>query len=400
MTWFLALAASDGFTTFRYTGRKKTVGKKFDFNARHVLEFLPGDDYAIKRTTRGPTAGSYQVKFAKAPHVTYRSVPATHIDKIVKESDEMEDLSIQRAAGRAPVTKIGDKPGGDKQKDLLYKPSGTIRETSTYDRDHYQWREVFSSTPLNVKTLKQGRMRAQLRNKELFGLRYVTKAKGGYVVLPDDQRINISHENFMELVDASRIVVPGRQRKGIVVLADVKAASGKKDRIIDRDAEGNVVRKIRNPKPADFEASNNRLSHDAKKSAKEDVEDWDEDFDDEQLATKISQRISQAKQPPAHKPKRLKVGSTIRAGRSLNSTFIIVEIEDLGKMEEFTLYNVATNKISRAKMAKDKDLSREADLAILEDATPSSLAAAQRALNKELAEEANKAKPRPKGRGR
>ena len=96
MKWFLALAASDGFTTFRYTGQKKTVGKKFDFNARHVLEFLPGDDYAIKRTTRGPTAGSYQVKFAKAPHVTYRSVPANHIDKIIKESDEVEDLTETR----------------------------------------------------------------------------------------------------------------------------------------------------------------------------------------------------------------------------------------------------------------------------------------------------------------
>ena len=388
MYQFLAKAAAAGESTYKFEGREKIeVGGHREYSKRQALIFNPGEIYSVKVTSRGPTAGRYVIKLASMPHVTFRSVPPEAVKEVIDASTPVDAKVERAAAGRAAYTSTRSSKA-DKQKDDLYKPAGTINERTTYDRNNYQWRLVVASK-INVKTLKYGRMRATINKNDVVGLRYSTKAKGGYVILPDDQRINISHENYLEIVEGSRILAPARQQKGLVVIAEIK--TGPKDRILYRDEDGKVIRGNTKTKPNNPVNTVKGLLRDAKKAADVDMGEWDDE--DADISKTVAERMQRAKQPAQHKPTQLKVGSTIRAGRSVDSTFIVANIEDLGKVNEYALYNVTSKKVAMLKLDKNKDMSKEADYALLEDADKRDVAAAIRAFNKYVQQREKEKKP-------
>lgn len=393
MSRFIARASAAGESVYQFKGRRKVeVGGHMEYSKRHTLVFNPGDVYSVKITTRGPTAGRYQIVFERAPHVKFRSVPPEAVAAIIKDS-KPADVKIERTKGTRAAYTTTRSSRANKQKDDLYKPPGTINERSTYDKNNYQWRLIVG-TKINVKTLKQGRVRAVLKDKDIVGVRYVTKSKGGFVLLPDDQRINISHENYLDIIEGSRILAPARQQKGLVVIADIK--TGPKDRIITRDETGQVVRnstKTKSKNPIDMGRG---LLRDAKKVGGDELGDWDDSDGD--IPKTVADKMRKSKQPAQHRPTQLKVGSTVRAGRSTESIFIVANIEDLGKVNEYALFNVATRKVAIIKLDKNKDMTKEPDFAIMEDATKPQTAAAIRAYNK--FEQQQKAKAKPIGRRR
>lgn len=389
MQYYLAIssAALKDFTWYTQGAKKKSIGGRNEYNARHPLVIEAGDVFGVKKTLRGPSAGDYQLVLGKAPHVIFRAVPAKKVDAVIKEAKPYKGSNPEKAAGvRAKKVTLVEKEGPNKQRDTFYKPRGTIVEKTTFDRDNYQWRLLVTPKKINVKTLKQGRVRGSVKDKDVIGLRYLTPAKGGYVIMPNDMRTNISHELYEELVGASRILPPARQQKGIIIAEDVKKTVGKQDRTIKRDEEGNVVRKVKKVKASDVEDAKARLLRGAKRSAYKGNND--EDFDDvPEERDDIAETNVQA-----HTPTALHVGSTIRSGRNTSNIFIVADVSPKGTYSEYALYNPETTKVAVIKLENATDFTRTPDIAILEKATPSETAAAIRAFNKYVKEQASRGK--------
>lgn len=244
---FISLSADlTGFEWYVYEKDKTTIGKKLEFNPRQTLRLAKGDVYGVKRTTRGPTAGSFQVVLAAATHVTFRAVPFRSVTRILEDSKKTKDpgtITAKTAGVRAVrFSTAEEKAAPNKQRDSHYKPTGIV-EKSTYDKDHYQWRTVTATGKVNIVTLKQGRNRGSVDKGDTFGLRYITPAKGGYILLDSGLRVNITHELYEKLVLSSRILPPAKQQKGLVFADEVKAALPKQTRNLKRDEFGEVIRR-------------------------------------------------------------------------------------------------------------------------------------------------------------
>lgn len=377
---FISISSADlkDFSWYTNGAKQKKIGGRNEYNARHPLIIEAGDVFGVKKTMRGPSAGDFQLVLAKAPHVVFRAVPSAKVLKVVEAAKPYKGQNPEKATTRAKRVTIAERDGPNKQTDAFYKPRGTITERSTYDKDNYQWRLVMSARKINVKTLKQGRIRGSIEAKDIIGLRYLTPTKGGYIITPNGVRTNISHELYEEIVGASRILPPARQQKGLIVIDDVKKAIGKQDRIITRDDEGNVVRK--KAKPSAVEDAKARLLRDAKRQAYK-LDDLDEFDDEPEDRDDVPETVVQA-----HTPTALHVGSTIRSGRTSTNLFIVANIKPKGSYSEYALYNPETTKIAITKLENAADLSRNKDLSIMEDASPSERAAAIRAYNKHAKE--------------
>lgn len=381
MLMFLAEAAKlEEMSWFIYNGKKAvTLGNPQQFNQRHTLTIKPNALIGLKQAVRGPGAGNYQVVLAEAPHVLFRNVPYDRIQKLSQKMEKHKGpkpvKAVPEGRKRAVRVTIKEKSTSDKLKDDLFKPTGTINERTVYDKENYQWRKVVSKTPIRIVTLKQGRSRSSISEGDIVGVRYMTKARGGFVILPNGLRVNISHDSYMEIVNNARILPARQQQKGIVLISEVKSVTGKLDRI--RKPKEETEDELRTPLRLSRDKANAKLLRDAKKHAYHHVDD---DFeDDEPSERQPDAEVTKKHAPVAHTPQSLEVGSVIRSGRVTKNLFIVANIEDKGAYNELSLYNPETQKVQQVRMNKDVDLTRIRDLMIMEKATPSERAAAIRA---------------------
>lgn len=381
----------DTLTWYTFTGlRAVTLGSANQFNQRHTLQIKPQNIVGFKKVTRGPGAGNYQVVLGHAPHVLFRNVPYANIEKL---SDRLEKYKgknpthpeLDSSRKRASRVVIEERSKSDKQKDPFYKPNGTINERTSYDRENYQWRKVVSDKAIKVVTLKQGRSRTTISEGDVIGLRYMTKARGGFILLPTGARINISHDSFEDIVNNTRILPSARQQRGIVLVADVKAVIGKQDRVRIAKDDGILAIKQKKATPSPLELAKQRLLRDAKKKAykPEEVEDdFEDDFDEDDDGMDDVPDDKPTTEHQAHTPTTLKVGSVIRSGRRTDNTFIVANVKEVGSYSEYALYNPETTHVQLVRFNNNVDLSRVRDLVILEDAPAGERAAAMRAFHK------------------
>lgn len=371
---------------FVYDGKVPVrLGRDKEFNQKHPAIVMPGELVGLKKAARGPGAGNYQLVLGRALHVLFRNVPLKQIEKLGKlkphRGKTPEHSQVLEGRKRTTRVTIREKATSDKLKDDLYKPNEAVRETSRYDREHYQWRKV-TKPGVSIKSLKQGRSKYKTQEDDVIGLRYLTKARGGFVILPDDQRVNISHDTYMELVGSARILPTSRQRKGIVILADVKANLPKQTRVRKsrEPVEPSIIRpasgvKTRNPKtkygikPDDL--------HD---------EGVIGDFEDDELDD-APEAPETPKVPEAHTPsKQLKVGSVIQSARRDENQFVVVESKDYDSYTEFSLFRLRDGVCMKLRLPNNTDLTRSSSIIILEPASPAIMSEAKKEMAKAVKE--------------
>lgn len=375
---------------FKFNGPKAIkLGTDKQFNQKHPLLVRPEELVGLKKATRGPGAGNYQVVLGHAVHVVFRNVPQKMIDKIVDHLKPYkgklpEHGSLEEGKKRTSKVRIRDKIESNKLTDDLYKPTGPIREHSTYNRENYQWRKiVHAGTP--IKSMKQGRTKYTLQEGDVIGVRYLTKARGGFVILPNMQRVNISHDAYMQIVGTARIQPSSKQQKGVVVVSDVKATLPKQTR----------VRKPKEPEP-DVRTSRpehgidhgRRVGRDIKRNGQiykhEDLPDVDFE-DDEELEDDEQEQVSTV--PDSHKPVAvLKLGVEIQSAKRSGNRFIVVDAKDQSGFTEFSLYSPEKKDVRKLRIASDVDMSHYKSVQVVGEANKSELAAGRRAFNKAVKE--------------
>lgn len=200
------------------------AGEDFQLNLGEPDHRVDPDDLiGLKKTTRGPTAGLYQVVLAKYPQIVFRSVPQAKINKFFKHLKKYEGVperpDNKTATGRQSLVRKDVLAKSDKQSSQFYVSPNAPREVGSYDKNDYQWREMVRSVLITTK--QHGSTRSTLKEHELFGLRYLRKSHGGYIIMPSGERIMISHEKYEELTLNSDILPRARQEKGIVDLNDI-----------------------------------------------------------------------------------------------------------------------------------------------------------------------------------
>lgn len=212
----------DGFDWYVFNGEKKITLK--GYNQKHDFVVEKGDIFGLRSTRQ---LGKYQAVHSRMTHVLFRNVEESKIDTIIDKSKAYRGKPIQHpelADGRKRAMKTAIKPIeitlANRLSDQYFSPKNVI-ERSSYDRQDYQWRSV--GKQIRVKTLKMGKARKPLEVNDLIGLRYVTAAKGGYIIMPNHERVNISTETYKDIIENSRIVPRGEQRQGVVNISDIKA---------------------------------------------------------------------------------------------------------------------------------------------------------------------------------
>lgn len=394
MTWYAEAAVKDleSMTWYTFNGPKPVkLGIDKQFNQKHPLVVRPGELVALKTATRGPGVGNYRVVLGHAIHVLFRNVPQKMIDKIANDlkkykgkiptHDVVPEGEVKR---RATKIRIRDRVESDKQTDDLFKPTGTVRETSTYNRENYQWRKVIHGG-VPVKSLKQGRSKYSTQPDEVIGLRYMTKARGGFVILPNDQRVNIDHDTYMKLVESTRILPTSKQQKGLVIVADIKATMPKQTRVRKPKEPEPDVRDTIKPETAAQRLAR-RLGHDVKKtgslSPHADAPDaeWDDDEDDAEVAEipdDAGSTVPESKQPASV----LKVGLLIQSAKRPENKFVVVDSTVNNDYTEFALYGLVKKDVRKMRIVNDQDMTKYRSVAVVGEASKSEMAAGKRALN-------------------
>lgn len=369
---------------FTYTGEKAIkLGTDKQFNQKHPLMVRPGELVGLKKAARGPGAGNYQVVLGHAVHVLFRNVTQKMIDKIEDKlkpykGKPPEHGQLQEGKKRTTKVRIREKETSDKLVADLFKPDGPVRENTTYNRENYQWRRVVHSG-VAVKSLKQGRSKYSTQEGDVVGMRYMTKARGGFIILPNMQRVNIDHDTYMKLIESTRIQPSSKQQKGIVILADVKATLPKETRNRKKKEPEPDVR-IQRGEPE--KTVGRRLQRDIKGFTHDhdipDVDIEDDELEDDELEDNAPSQV-----PEAHKPaKVIKVGSLLQSAKRPDNKFAVVNAEVHETYTEFSLYNLRTKDVRKLRMSNDTDMSNTKSVLVLGDVPKSELAAGKRAFNK------------------
>lgn len=394
MTWYAEAAVKDleSMTWYTFNGTKPVkLGVDKQFHQKHPLVVRPGELVALKKPTRGPGVGNYRVVMGHAIHVLFRNVPQKMIDKIIKDLKPYRGkiptkdvIPEGEPKKRAAKVRIRDRVESDKQTDPLFKPTGTVRETSTYNRENYQWRKVVHGA-VPVKSLKQGRSKYTTAPDDIIGMRYMTKARGGFVILPNMQRVNIDHDTYMKLVESTRILPTSKQQKGLVIVADVKATMPKQTRVRKvKEPEPDVRDKVKPETAAERLAR--RLGHDVKKtgarSPHADAPDvaWDDDEDDDVAEIPDEEETPatpENKQPAAV----LKVGLLIQSAKRPENKYAIVDSTINSDYTEFALYGLVNKDVRKMRIVNDQDMSKYKSVVVIGEASKSEMAAGKRALN-------------------
>jgi hypothetical protein len=226
----IALAAVQAdFKQFEWMSNK---GPMFELklDADLPLKVETDDLIGLRKATRGPTAGAYQVVLAKYPQKIFRSIKQEKIDEFIKHLKPFQGIPEKPA-------KTGQRQGqlrkqhletGDKQTAQYFVARGNINEASSYDRANYQWRKMVRV--VNVTTKLHGTTRASLREDDTIGIRYLRKSHGGYVLMPDGERVNIDHDTYEKITLNSDILPSAQQQRGLVDLKDLLATLPKRAR--------------------------------------------------------------------------------------------------------------------------------------------------------------------------
>ena len=202
------------------TFTRQTKLKLTGYHQKHELRLERGDIFGVRRTR----SNTYQLVKADAMHVLYRGLSEKAHNSIMKHSipyegppptpEEIEEGFVRRRK----VNVVNRKRVANKRTDDYYKtPKERVIETFQIDFDDYQWRKV-KSGPIKVTTKKQGKVRTVLHAGDFVGMRYLTPARGGYIIVDGSTRILISHELYTEIVHESRPLPSGQQRSGTIDL--------------------------------------------------------------------------------------------------------------------------------------------------------------------------------------
>lgn len=210
----------DGFDWYTYAGPKRVTLK--GYNQRHDFTLEKGDIYGVRSTRQ---MGKYQLVKHDMTHVLFRNVEDTKVDKIMDISKVYRGPRVKHPEieGRQRAPKVAIKPIevklANRLLDQFYTPKSVV-ERNSYDRQDYQWRTA--TKQIRVKTLKMGKARKPIEVGDVIGVRYVTAAKGGYIIMPNQERVNIPTEIYKELVENSRILPRGEQKSGVINMLDIK----------------------------------------------------------------------------------------------------------------------------------------------------------------------------------
>lgn len=231
------------YVWYEYVGKRAT--KAIAENQRHVLTFSPGALVGLRMSTRGTSAGNYQVVVSPNMHILFRNVDYHIINRLIR-SDKLlpseHDGSLQNQARNQHVRKV-TRSSPNKLKDARFTPRN-VKEVDTYDKGNYQWRKLTDATPIHVSTRRAGSTKAILRKGDIFGLRFKTNTIGGYVVLESKARINVSTALFDELVQSSSILPESKQAEGEVPLKEGNAALPKQVRKVKPRVEIDIMSAI------------------------------------------------------------------------------------------------------------------------------------------------------------
>jgi hypothetical protein len=241
----IAIAAAPAeFSEFTWY---KNAGPEFVFkpgNSQHALNVQKGDLIGLKKTARGPTAGQYQVVLEKYPHIIFRSVRKEAVEEHLSKFKPYDGIPAkpEKTGQRHARVKVKGADAHDKQTALKYKPEKLPKEEGQYDKANYQWREVVHG-PIPIATMHHKKTRTALKKGDIIGVRFWTPARGGFIIMPSGERVNISETTYESVTSGATILPSARQQVGIVVLTDIAHQLPKRSRIT----------KVKPEKPLEFE---------------------------------------------------------------------------------------------------------------------------------------------------
>lgn len=196
------------------------------YNQRHTLVLEYGDVYGVLKTRKQV----YQLIKQNEMHILYRGIPQSVHDRIfdvsVPYKGQTPSLKIepgfQRAKRKAvvPVEKKTMRRTED-----FFKPAHDVVEKSELDYANYQWRKMTKRVRLYSK--RHEKTQTVLQIGQLVGLRYVSPAKGSYIIYDDDHRVLVSHEMYVKVKDESKVLPMSQQREGVVDLETGKEVKQK-----------------------------------------------------------------------------------------------------------------------------------------------------------------------------
>jgi len=200
--------------------KRQTKLKLSGYNQKHELRLARGDIFGVRRTR----SNTYQLVKADSMHVLYRGISEKTHTSIMKHGmpydgpppteDEVDEGFVRR---RKVATHEKTIVANKRTNDYYRTPKARVLESYQIDLEDYQWRKLKESN-IKVITKKQGKVRALLQVGDFVGMRYMTPARGGYLLYEGENRVNISHELYTEIVQASRPLPLGQQRTGVVDL--------------------------------------------------------------------------------------------------------------------------------------------------------------------------------------
>lgn len=227
----IAIAAAQAdFKTLEWFSNKGN-DFKLKLSDHPAINVATDDLIGLKKTTRGPTAGSYQVVLAKYPQLVFRSISQKEIDGFydkLKPYAGIPEKPEKTGKRMTPLVKASLEKN-DKQTSQFYVSPRAPREQGAYDKDDYQWRQMVRG--VRIVSKEHGKTRAVVKEHDTIGMRYLRKSHGGYVIVPTGERVMIAHDMYEELTLNSDILPHARQEKGIVDLNDIARHMPKGTRI-------------------------------------------------------------------------------------------------------------------------------------------------------------------------
>lgn len=277
----IAIAASQAdFSQFKwYSNTGADI--KLDFGDKHLVA-QKDDLIGLRLSTSNASRGTYQVVLAKYPQIIFRSVKQSAIDvffKRLKDFKGIPDKPAKTGQRQRKIThEISDSVDKDKQKAQFYRSPNSPRESGSYDKEDYQWRKVVHAG-VAVETKHIGVRKAELRPGDVIGLRYLRKSHGGYIIMPNSERVMINHDLYEKITLNSDILPRSEQERGIIDIKAIRATLPKGRRV--------SVPRLLPPKPIkepkhtgdDHDYKHFHAKHEKKLVSKFDYSEVDSEFD-------------------------------------------------------------------------------------------------------------------------
>lgn len=229
----IAIAASQAdFSQFEWysnSGADITL----DYGDKHLVA-EKDDLIGLRASTSNASRGTYQVVLAKYPQIIFRSVKQHTIDGFSKHLKKFKGIPEKPAKTgqrqRKITHAISDSIDKDKQKAQFYRSPRSPRESGSYDKEDYQWRKIVHAG-IAVETKHIGVRKAELHKGDVIGMRYLRKSHGGYIIMPNAERVMISHDLYEKITLNSDILPRSEQERGIVDIKEVRATLPKGRRV-------------------------------------------------------------------------------------------------------------------------------------------------------------------------